>query len=321
MNKNAIAILCRYPSNIWLNFFENFNEYDIYIIIDENVYDYYELYKNYNFKLKFVQIDDNFCKNNGFYNFVYHGILSNTSNKPFAWDKALLYFTIIKPDYNNVWFIEDDVFLLKESVLINIDNKYLDSDLLTPFHHLNYDGNLNTWDFWFIMNDIPLPLPWARSMTCACRASNKLLKLMNNYRKDHNKLFFHEAMFNTISLQNNLIVDTPEELSTIHYRDNFDLNNLNLNYLYHPIKNYHDQLSVREKNSIYYHNCFNDIDYSKRRPFNNNIGLFLLRNYILPEGFNFCCYRENNDMKNWCDEDIVWHWFTYGQYEHRKYKD
>jgi hypothetical protein len=50
-----------------------------------------------------------------------------------------------------------------------------------------------------------------------------------------------------------------------------------------------------------------------------------MKNYFLwknlPEGFNFCCYRENNNMKDFNDESIIFHWFKYGKFENRKYKD
>lgn len=318
MVKNAIALLCRYPDNIWLNFLNNFHEYDVFIIIDENKYDYYELYKQVNHRLKIIQIDDDYCKNNGFYNFVYP--TGSLPNKPLSWDKALFYFTKVNTNYNNVWFIEDDVFLLKESVLLNIDSRYTNSDLLTPSHYLNYDGDLSTWNLWFTMKD-DISLPWAKSMTCACRVSNKLLQSMDNYRRHHNKLFFHETMFNTIALHNNLLVETPDELSTIHYRTSWDLNNLNLNNLYHPVKNYYDQLVVKMNNNIYYDNLFNNVDYSRIESFNFDYGLFLTRYYNLPERFNFCCYRENNNKREWCDQDIIWHWINHGQYENCKYKD
>jgi len=312
---NAVALLCRYPDNIWLNFLNNFNKYDIYIIIDENKNDYDELYKHLNHKLNIIQIDDNYCIQNGFYNFVHP--TPNLPNKPLSWDKALLYFTRINRLYNHIWFIEDDVFILREDVLLNIDNKYINSDLLTPFHHVNYDGNLTSWNLWYTIKD-KISLPWARSMTCACRASNKLLKLMDNYRLQNNKLFFHEAMFNTIALQNNLLVETPEELSTIHYRTEWDINNLNLNYLYHPIKNYIDQLTLKMNNNIYYDNLFNNINYNNIQHYKFNELLFLSKH--LPEGFNISIYKKYDDLKFFSDEELIYHFFKYGQYESRIYK-
>ena len=74
-------------------------------------------------------------------------------------------------------------------------------------------------------------------------------------------------------------------------------------------------------NSIYYDNLFNNINYNNLENYNNDIKLFLLRYYKLPEGFNFCCYRENSGLRDWDDKSIIWHWFHYGIYEGRKYKD
>jgi len=318
MNNTAIVLLTRKPNNIWLNFLNNFNNYDIYIIIDENIYDYYKLYNSINSKITIIQIDDDLSKLYGYHNFVYP--TRDLPNKPLAWDKAMFYFCEINKTYNRIWLIEDDVFILNEDVIKNIYIKYPKSDLLTPFHDINYDGNLDTWQFWFCAEG-RINTPWARSMTCACRVSNRLLMKIKEY-VDHNKiLFFHETMFNTLAEHNKYIIDNPEELSTVQYNTEWDFNNLNLNNLYHPVKDYIIQLKIKMDNSIYYGYPFNNINYNYLENFNNDIGLFLLRYYKLPEGFNFCCYRENSGLRDWDDKSIIWHWFHHGIYESRKYKD
>lgn len=319
MTKNCIVLLTRTPDNIWLNFLNNFNNYDIYVIIDENKYDYYKLYKSVNTKIKFIQIDDNYSKLYGYHSAVWP--TGSLPNKPMAWDKALFYFCKINPNsYDHIWLIEDDVFVLKESVIENIDKKYPSTDLLTPFNDINYDGNLSNWELWFtVVGNINLP--WARSMTCACRLSNRVFDKIRSYVDHKHKLFFHEAMFNTIALQNNLTIETPIELNGIHYRTTWDLKNLDLNNVYHPVKDLTYQLDIKMDNLIYYDNLFNNVNYNNLDNFNSDPGLFLSRNLKFPIDFNICCYRENNDMKNWCDEGISWHWFSYGQYEDRKYKD
>jgi hypothetical protein len=154
-------------------------------------------------------------------------------------------------------------------------------------------------------------------MTCACRISNKLLGLIKNYVSNNNSLTFHEALFNTLAYQNNCKINTPTELSTIHYRTEWNIYELNLNNLYHPIKDINIHNNLRCNNNLYFDNLYNNIDYNNaKNPENLNF-----ERYLLPSDFNFCCYRENNDMRNWPDEAIMWHWFKYGQYENRKYKD
>jgi len=318
MTKSAIVLLTRKPDNIWLNFLNNIINYDIYVIIDENKYDYYKLYSSLNSKIKFVQIDDDLCKFHGYHNFVYP--TKDLPNKPLAWDKAMFYFCDINTSYEKIWLIEDDVFFLNEKVIENIDNKYPNSDLLVPSHILNHSGELDSWQFWFCAKET-INLPWAHSMSCACRVSNTLLRKIKEYVDHNKKLFFHELMFNTLSEQNQLIIDTPCELGTVQYNTEWNLDNLNLNNIYHPIKDYVKQLNIKMSNSIFYDNLFNNIDYQCLESFNPDSGLFLLRNYKLPYGFNFCCYRENSELKDWDDKSIVWHYFNHGKYENRKYKD
>lgn len=317
-NDIAIVLITRNPDNVWLNFLNNFNCYDTYVSIDNTSKDFAKLFDKTKSKINFIQMADNYCKSYGYQNALIP--IGNIPNKPTAWDKALFYFCLIRPNYKHVWFIEDDVFFLKESVIENIDNNYQDSDLLTPFNDINTDGHMNGWENWYTVAG-KMNTPWCRSMVCACRLSNRLLQLVKQYVNDKHTLVYHEAFFNTLAYQNKYKIDNPQELSTVHYNTLWDENKLNLNYLYHPIKNVQIHNRLRCDNWIYFDNLFNDINYSEVEKFNFDIGTFILRHFILPDGFNFCCYRENNDMKNWSDNSIAWHWFTYGQFENRKYKD
>lgn len=319
VNKNsnkAIVLLTRYPDNIWLNFLNNFHNYDIFIVIDDITTDFSKLFNIKNSKINFIQIDDNYCKSKGFHNAVHP--TGNLPNKVLAWDKALMYFCLINNYYDYVWFLEDDVFILKEDVLINIDSKYSNSDLLTSENYINNNGDLSTWELWFTVKD-KLNLPWCKSMTCACRISNKLLNIINNYVKNNNTLQFHEAMFNTLAYQNNCLINNPKELENIHYRTGWDIYNLDLNKIYHPIKELYDHVIIRQNNMVYFDNLFNNVNWSNATDFYFSEYEFLRKNLV--QDFNFCCYRENNDFKGWNDEGIVWHWFTYGRYENRQYKD
>lgn len=316
-SNKAIALLTKYPTNIWLNFLNNFNNYDIFIIIDDNSKDFSKLFGSLNSKINFIQIDDNYAKSKGFY-CNGHVPSGSLPGKPISWDKSLMYFSLINNNYDYVWFMEDDVLFLKEDVLQNIDFKYPNSDLLTPSNNIINNYDLWTWELKYTIKDI-LKLPICTSMICACRISNKLLHIIKNYRDNNNILAFYEAMFNTLAYQNNCKIDTPDELSTIHYRTSWDLNNLNLNNLYHPVKNIDSHIIFRNNNNNTCCNLFNNVDYSQNFPFHFSEYNFL-KNY-LPNNFNFSCYRENNsDLKHFSDEEIVIHWIFYGKFENRKYK-
>ena len=319
INKNsniAIVIVTRYPDNVWLNFLNNFYYYDIFVVIDNNDKDFCKLFEKSNSKINFIQIEDNFCKSQGFYNSLIP--YSNVPNKVLSWDKALYYFCKINNNYDKVWIIEEDVFFLKEDVILNIDNSYPDSDLLTAFNEVNYDGDKNGWPHWNCAEG-KLNLPWAHSMVCMCRLSNRLLDEVRKYVDNNNILVYHELLFNTLAIHNNFKIDCPKELSTIQWNTTWDINNLDLNNCYHPIKNIQDHNLLRQINMIYFHNLFNDYNYNLAENFNFNKNYFLWKN--LPDGFNFCCYRENNNMKDLNDESVIFHWFKYGKFENRKYKD
>jgi hypothetical protein len=317
-NDIAIVLITRSPDNVWLNFLNNFSHYDIYVSIDNTDKDFTKLYDKVKSKITFIQISDEYCKSFGYKNALIP--TGSIPNKPTAWDKALFYFSLIRPNYKHVWFIEDDVFFLKESVIKNIDDNYEESDLLTPFNDINDSGTMSGWENWYTIAG-KMNTPWCRSMVCACRLSNRLLGLVKKYVDDKHTLVYHEAFFNTLAYQNNYKIDNPQQLSTVHYNTRWDENNLNLDYFYHPIKNIQIHNSLRHKNCVFFDNLFNNVNYLEIEKFYFDAGVFILRHYQLPDGFNFCCYRENNDMRNWSDEAIAWHWFTYGQRESRKYKD
>ena len=48
IKNSAIVLLTRLPHEIWLDFLEGFNNYDIYIAIDDNSQNYSNLYHSKN---------------------------------------------------------------------------------------------------------------------------------------------------------------------------------------------------------------------------------------------------------------------------------
>ena len=43
------------------------------------------------------------------------------------------------------------------------------------------------------------------------------------------------------------------------------------------------------------------------------------RYYKMPDGFDFNYYRDANNMVNYNEQEIIWHWFNHGQNENREY--
>ena len=242
-NKKAVALLTIKPNKIWLNFLLSFtNNYDVYVFVDDNNLDLKEYKTNYN-KLNFIQIDNNECSINGYSNSSY-----NIKSDPISWDKALYYFTLINNKYEHVWFIEDDVFIHSANNIIKLDNIYSKSDLIVKANNINPDGKLSNWNHWSQINNT-LILPWSMSMVCICRLSKELLKKINEFTKIHKKLNFIEFLFNTLALHNKLIISNPKEFDPIVFRNNWDINNININNLYHPIKNISDHEYIRNLRS------------------------------------------------------------------------
>ena len=223
--KKCIALLCHKPHNTWINFLQQFKNYDIFIIVDDNT----NVYDN------IVKIQNEDCINTGFRNFNY------TINKDVtAWEKGLYYLSYVV-GYDYMWFIEDDVFIYNEDTLINIDNKYPYSDLLTN----EYSEKNDDWYHWKNI-DTPIPLPHYSCMCCAIRISKLMLQKIKDYAYNHKTLYFLEAMIPTLCKYNNLRYDNPEELKFITYNNRFD--SIDKNYLYHPVKDINSHTLLRMKN-------------------------------------------------------------------------
>lgn len=317
-SKNAIVLLTRLPNEVWLNFLQNFKKYDVYVCIDCTKKNYAKLYEGSN--ITFIQMEDRYSKY-----FGYHNALIRTPripDKPLAWDKALLYFCMIRREkYAHVWFIEDDVFFLKEEVLLKMDTgkDTKDTDVLTPFHDINETGEMNGWGHWNTVAG-KMPIPWARSMVCACRLSRKLLTHVRDYVKRWKTLVYHEAMFNTLALHHGLVVKCPVEMNTIHFCTTWKEQDMRMDWMYHPIKDYQVHNRLRMRNYVYFDNYFNRFRKENAPALVFHGDTFLWEHNPLPEDFNFQAYRKYNNMETWSDESIRSHWMEHGQFEGRKYK-
>lgn len=231
-NKYAICWLCVNPNIITLKFAETLKieNYDIYICIDDvNV----NLPKYDKSKITVLKISSKEAENN-----YYFGSVTYCKNRACSRDKALYYFTFINSKYDYIWFLEEDVFIPNKCTIPNIDNKYKYADLLSQANEINIgDGKAPYWQHWDRNKNL-IDYPWAHSMICAVRVSKTLLKKIKLFVEKSKSLLFCEMLFNTIAFQNNLTILNPIELSNIifQFRD-LNLINVNINYLYHPIKN------------------------------------------------------------------------------------
>lgn len=228
---NALCLITFNPTQKldYLEFLNSFKNFDIYVIIDDNSVNYNYLMNTYK-NIKIIQIDNNLCINYGFFNISYITLRKYVT----GWDKAIYYFSINKFNYNNIWFFEDDVYFYSENTILQIDNKYKTEDILCNSSY--EEGKLNEWLWKYIY--INFSPPYYCGMMCALRLSNNFLNCVCDYVNRNKTLFFLEAFFPTIAKHYKLkIIESPIEFSTITYNNSVPQNNnLNENFLYHPVK-------------------------------------------------------------------------------------
>jgi hypothetical protein len=172
-------------------------------------------------------------------------------NKACSRDKALYYFARTDQSYEQIWFIEEDVFVPTVTTISDIDAKYPEGDLLTSSH--STDAETRNWPHWKHIvqtNGIKLPPPYARSMICAIRVSRAMLCAVDAYATAHNNLFMDEVLFNTLAIHNNLSVVPIAELTTIHYRHAWKLSDIQPTHLYHPVKKVARQVAWRNGDDV-----------------------------------------------------------------------
>jgi len=243
-NKIAFCLLVRKPNIVWLNFLNNFVEdYDIFIAIDDYQDDYSSLINKFD-KINFIQISDDECIQNGYYysDYWFKPVVST--------DRAYYYFNKINNNYSYIWFCEDDIFLNNKNIILDLDKKYNNIDLIVPGMEINTQGNNDKrWQHWANVENF-FNLPWAHWHICICRISNNLMNKVDEFVKKYKKLNYKEFMFHTLALHNNMSIEIPIELKeTITWYDsNYNKENIKLSKIYkpiyHPIKNIdsHDEI-------------------------------------------------------------------------------
>ena len=224
---NIICFLTVNPSELFYHFIKQLpDQHNIYICIDDDNYNI----PNYDNKIKIIKINHKICEDSGFKSSILW-----LNNKACSRDKALYYFCKNNIEYDNIWFIEEDVFIPSIYTIQNLNNKYIYGDLLVKSNDIIYK-KCSDWHWSHINSQIKLNLPYSSSLICAIRCSKKLLQCINDYVGKYNNLFMDEALFNTIALHNNLNIVTPKELCTILWRGKLSKCEINENNLYHPVK-------------------------------------------------------------------------------------
>ena len=237
---NYIILVCHKPNTVWIDFFKNFKQYKVYIIIDDETMDYSNYVTPYeNTNITFVVIKHTTCMIAGITN------LNFTMNKIVTgWEKAIYFANKIKIDslLDKIWFLEDDTFFYSEKTLLDIDLQYPDSDLLTADC---FEQTMSDPWHWKAIPIYNIPMPYYRAMVCATRMSATMLTSIYKYANTYQTLFFIEALLPTLAKKNGLVYDSPIELSTIVYRQPDDIE-LDETHIFHPIKNIESHIELRK---------------------------------------------------------------------------
>lgn len=233
MSSKAVFVVGVQPQEIWCDFLNSFNHYDVFIVVDDEGFDLSEFRNKYQ-KINFIQLTQSECGDFNRSNILLRHAVS-------GWDKAIC--SAYDSKYEKVWLLENDVFFNDENTLLSLDERFPEDDLLSRKYEINKNGQSNYWHWSRV--DPRVDPPWYNAMVCTVRVSNKLLKCIGDYAKKHNTLFFIEALFPTIAIKNELKYSTPDEFDEILFRKEFNVNNITSNRPYHPVKDLNHHLLFR----------------------------------------------------------------------------
>lgn len=223
-SKIVIALLCVCPTERVLKFAEKYGvTHPVYIICDDPTCTVPE-----SSIVTFVKITDEECRRTNYNN-------SNPAipKRPSAWDKAIYYFCEKDISPEHIWFIEEDVFVPRESLFKELDDRYPATDFIMKQHVKDTDDP--SFEFWYD-GDGKMERPFYRSLVCATRVSRKMLNRVKELHNSKKTLVFIEIMFNTLAVKYGLTMEMPSELQNIIFRHTWTEDTVNNNEFFHPVK-------------------------------------------------------------------------------------
>ena len=252
-----ICFLCVKPPEEFLdNLLKMTYTQPIYIVCDSNEYEPPEQIKSKDYTsvvlteastdvnrgispntLYFIKIDEAECGKRGYINSA-----STIPKKPSAWDKAL-YFFCLKNMAQHVWFIEEDVFIPRLTILDEMNARNPNTDLVTKQHVSEKD---DPGFFWWFDAEEKMERPYYRSLVCAVRVSRRILEKVAKMAKEKRTVCFVETIFSTIAHQNNFSIVQAPELQSVIFRHSWTKETVHMNGLFHPVKEMADHIAFRE---------------------------------------------------------------------------
>jgi len=197
---NAICLVTITPTNEWCDYLNRFTNYKIYIVVDDNNFDY-TLYKTMFSNLFFIKFQHESYKVNGY---------TNTQFDNTAWDKALYYFAVENTKHKHVWFIDSKLNKCEEQKIIYYDQIYKEKNVDLLYNRFN--ENRNGYKGYWLWNkiDIKYSNPYYNGDLIVTRLSQNMLSKINEYASQFKSLFYIEALLPTVSIKNRLMYLTPE---------------------------------------------------------------------------------------------------------------
>jgi len=212
--------------------------------------------------ISYVQVDERACLRAG-YVFLNPMIATRKPLPVAAWEKGLFHACRAARQYEHVWFLEDDVFVPSIEAILATDRAHPTADLLCQRHTVNISGETRSWDWWKWVPPDVLPLPWGASMVCASRLSRKLLTTIDalltanagrmmslhalaKQKQGPMRFLFIELLFNTLAMRHGMRIETPEALSTVLFHKRWDVAEMDLGHIYHPVKDREAHIAWRK---------------------------------------------------------------------------
>lgn len=234
-NKTAIVFLTNIPNKGTIDFAERIakeTNFEVFIVVDNNDV-HFDRTTEY---VNFIQVRDSVCEEFGYVGCNIDGKSTHIQKKVIAYDKCMFALCEIQFTYfDYFWIFEDDVFIPSIDTIINLDKKYHSYDLVTP-NNFEKTNNALDWHWKHIVDKIDPPYYY--SMVCAMGISKKMLNEIKEYVETNNKLFYIEAMFNTIAMKSKLSVISPLELKSVVWLGDWGINEWLLlpENVFHPLK-------------------------------------------------------------------------------------
>lgn len=225
---NAVVFLTHRPTKELFDFAKSLSStYSVFICVDDNNFRILNKSKIVNV----IQYPNDLMIDSGFYGA--NVLISSVS----AWDKSVYHF-VYNNIYDNVWFIEDDVYFYNVNSLKIIDDVNVDLVCSSLDEFL---GNS-----WYKTEDISKYFSGSfyHSFIPICRLSSRLLFKIGEFVDEFNCLTFFEVLFPTILINNNLTYTIPISFKNVRYKkvsSDFDKNGF-----YHPVKDFKLQTKMRD---------------------------------------------------------------------------